>query len=236
VNPAPTATRPKGLCYRCDSPGTTREHFPPKAFFPRNANLNLKTIPSCEIHNNGKSHDDQYVLAHVSMHAACGDNLAARVFKRSILPQLDFPKFREQMTDGAHPVEGGVAYPIDERRLDSFFDALTSAAFFCEFGICLDESMFRMRHVYLSIHSKDPAFNAAKALYRSQVAPFFERHRSMIKQVESAKIDEVIYGHTVVAPAGVQMSITIGHTFYGSFEVVSLLTNLSVHRNLARED
>ncbi|AXH64146.2 MULTISPECIES: hypothetical protein [Providencia] len=44
-------------CYYCGNPATTREHVPPKCFFPKGSNL--ITVPSCEIHNNDKSHIDE---------------------------------------------------------------------------------------------------------------------------------------------------------------------------------
>jgi hypothetical protein len=53
------------ICYYCGERATTREHVPPKGFFSRKANLQLKTVPSCTKHNNAKSHDDQYLLAQI---------------------------------------------------------------------------------------------------------------------------------------------------------------------------
>src|SRR5688572_4679712 len=76
-------------CYHCGSPASTREHFPPKSFFPRGGNLQLTTVPSCKLHNNDKSGDDQYLLAHITMHAASQQNLASRIFMRSVAPQLE---------------------------------------------------------------------------------------------------------------------------------------------------
>ena len=72
------------LCYLCRRPARTREHVPPKSFFPRGGNLQLMTVPSCEEHNNAKSDDDQYLLAHITLHAASGDNLAKKVFIRFV--------------------------------------------------------------------------------------------------------------------------------------------------------
>ena len=47
-------------CYFCGGEATTREHTPPKCFFPENTRKNLITVPSCPQHNNGKSGDDEY--------------------------------------------------------------------------------------------------------------------------------------------------------------------------------
>lgn len=55
----------------CDRPSTGREHIPPHCFFPADYELpraealrrNLIVVPSCDEHNLGKSHDDEYLLA-----------------------------------------------------------------------------------------------------------------------------------------------------------------------------
>jgi hypothetical protein len=62
-----------GTCYMCERPATTREHAPPRCFFPdfkdvgRDLRRNLISVPSCKDHNTAKSHDDQYVMAMVVM-------------------------------------------------------------------------------------------------------------------------------------------------------------------------
>ena len=61
-------------CYVCDRAATTREHAPPKCFFPeqkdvgRDLRKNLISVPSCRDHNTARSNDDQYVMAIVVMH------------------------------------------------------------------------------------------------------------------------------------------------------------------------
>ncbi|TWR26604.1 hypothetical protein FPZ42_06070 [Mucilaginibacter achroorhodeus] len=51
----------KATCYMCDQPATTVEHVPPKSYFPKNKRENLITVPSCTLHNNATSKDDEYV-------------------------------------------------------------------------------------------------------------------------------------------------------------------------------
>jgi hypothetical protein len=53
----------------CDEPATTKEHVPPKCFFPEQKDTpkgldyrrNLITVPSCDEHNCKKSGDDEYL-------------------------------------------------------------------------------------------------------------------------------------------------------------------------------
>jgi hypothetical protein len=54
----------------CERQATSREHVPPKCFFPEHKDLpagfdfrrNLITVPSCEQHNSEKSADDEFLL------------------------------------------------------------------------------------------------------------------------------------------------------------------------------
>jgi hypothetical protein len=48
-------------CYTCEAEATTREHVPPRAFFPQGFRTNLWTVPSCEAHNLDNSLDVEYV-------------------------------------------------------------------------------------------------------------------------------------------------------------------------------
>jgi hypothetical protein len=48
-------------CYMCAADATTREHVPPKSFFPRGHRDNLVTVPSCVAHNHDQSLDIEYV-------------------------------------------------------------------------------------------------------------------------------------------------------------------------------
>jgi len=47
-------------CYACAEPATTKEHAPPRSFFPTRHRTNLITVPSCAAHNNELSKDVEY--------------------------------------------------------------------------------------------------------------------------------------------------------------------------------
>jgi len=69
-------SKTKKSCYMCNKAGTTKEHVPPKCFFPEKKDIrpeedyrkNLITAPSCQEHNSGKSDDDSYLLAVIAAH------------------------------------------------------------------------------------------------------------------------------------------------------------------------
>lgn len=213
-------------CFRCEAEGTTREHFPPKAFFPKGGNLQLKTVPACSEHNNGKSGDDMYVLVQICLNAAKGDNLAASIFKRSVIGALKrSPAFRAALNEGAEWLESGARrYQVDLVRFDSFFDSLCSALFLDRYGIRFDPRIHDLNHIYLSFEFKDPEYQRSIEIARGQVADFLDAFSDRVEHFEAAKIDEVVYQNQIVDPMGVRASITMAHSFYGCFEVVSLLT------------
>jgi len=213
-------------CYRCDRPATSREHFPPKAFFPRGGNLQLKTVPSCAIHNNGKSKDDLYLLTHISINAGSGENLPKKIFTRSILPSLKrSPAFRAALLEGAEWLSGGARrYPVELSRFDDFFDGFVSAVYFDRYGSRFNDRTHRLRHVYISLESDDPFHQAAVTAAKSLTQGFFDKNAEMVSHFEAAKIDEVVYANSIMDPCGPDASITIAHVFYGVFRVVSYLT------------
>ncbi|SRR6266446_2846351 len=78
-------------CYYqgCTNNGTTKEHIPPRSFFPKDQRNQLLTVTSCELHNNAKSPDDIYVLAQICMNTS-PSNRSREIFMERVLPQLGF--------------------------------------------------------------------------------------------------------------------------------------------------
>ncbi|UZJ61194.1 hypothetical protein OKW98_05580 [Pseudomonas sp. KU26590] len=50
-------------CYYCEKPATGMEHVPPQSFFIKGQRDGLISVPSCDVHNQQKSKDDEYVRA-----------------------------------------------------------------------------------------------------------------------------------------------------------------------------
>jgi len=208
------------------------EHFPAKAFFPRGANLQLQTVPACDLHNSGRSAEDQYLLAHIVMNASRQDNLPQKIFFRSILPQLRQSKgFRSLLVEGSWDLpDGARAYRVDTARFDRVFDDLCHAIYFHRYGKVLDGSKHRLHHFYLSLNSQDEEDQAQVSSAGQTFALLMQEYSFMVDHYEADRIDEKIYERKVMDPGGSDASITIAHTFYGVFDVLSLLT-----RSVARD-
>ena len=222
---APMRQQPS--CYVCGTPAETREHIPPKSFFPRGKGLSLTTVPSCVVHNNSKSDDDQYLLAHISLHSARLDNLPAQIFRRSIVPQLERrPAFARLLTDASITLPDGTRqYQVDVKRFDAFFDHLTKGLFYVRYGARFDPSLHRMGHVYLDLASEDENAERLRCSSATMLGHFLPAFKDAVSTHVSDYVDEQVYMHRVIDPAGKDASITIIHTFYGLFDVVTYLTD-----------
>ena len=210
----------------CGKPASSMEHVPPKSFFPRGTGLQLKTVPSCSDHNNAKSNDDQYLLAHICLNAAAGENLAGQIFRRSVAPQLTRSEaFKSLLAYGSIDLANGARkYKVDTIRFDNFFDHLSCAIYFDRYGNPLDPARHAISHVYLSLSTSDPHELQCRNFLTMSLGHFYTGFQSSISNYEAAKLDESVYMNKIIDPAGNNASITIAHTFYGIFDVVSLLT------------
>jgi hypothetical protein len=127
----------RDTCYMCDAPATTKEHAPPRSFFPKGFRRNLITVPSCADHNTKNSLDVEYVRNVISTQR--GTNIAAasafETVKRSLenSPALMKRTFQTltpvQVEDG----ETG-AYRIELNRYRRVMKAIAYALYFRDTG------------------------------------------------------------------------------------------------------
>lgn len=108
---------------------------------------------------------------------------------------------------------------------DLFFDALSKAVLFDRFGQVLPDADFRIEHVYLCFQyrSKD----AERVLLAQKLGyDYFLRNKSEVEEQVHDHLDEFVYRRKIVAPNGYSASISIMHTFYGIFDVVTFVSNV----------
>jgi hypothetical protein len=213
-------------CYfqGCREMGTTKEHIPPRSFFPVGEKEQLLTVKSCTAHNNAKSKDDLYVLAQICMHAS-PSNRAREVWLSKVVPQLDFNggKLRSMLAKGAVPHGNGVAYPVQRDRLDGFFTALSCGLVFKSQQASLP-AIYAINHVYHSlVNSADATTKAIEAaieeFYKGKPMTFMEFGKPDLQ-------NERIYTAEIHGLPNFESSITIVHLFFGKFKVTSMLSRL----------
>ena len=116
-------------CYMCKAEATTREHVPPRSFFPTGHRDNLVTVPSCVTHNHDQSRDIEYVRNVIAgfhgtnVQAEQTFEVAKRSFDRS--PALFYQTFGDFETVLVNGEETGV-FTFDLERVKSVMRARLS--------------------------------------------------------------------------------------------------------------
>jgi hypothetical protein len=121
----------------CEAQATTKEHAPPRSFFPEGYRRNLITVPSCDRHNSDNSLDVEYVRNVIATQHGV-NNLAARVFEKAQRswnrsPKLLSRTFREFRAVQYEGSETG-AFHIDLPRHRTVMQAIAYAIYFTTRG------------------------------------------------------------------------------------------------------
>lgn len=213
-------------CYYrgCDNEADTKEHVPPKAFFPKDQRNQLFTVPSCKSHNNSKTKDDTYVLAHICMNASAS-NGAREIFTKKLLPQLGYNEsaFRKMLLKGSEHYDNGTGrYHVDVERFDDFFTALSMGIVYKACDDPLPDS-YSIGHIYHDFQddNESPEYRALKEnigrLYSGTPMHFLD-----FGQLDAR--NEKIYSVKVFGMPEFRSSITVDHLFFGTFRVTSMLS------------
>lgn len=214
-------------CYYqgCCAGANTKEHIPPKSFFPKDQRDQLLTVPSCELHNNSKSEDDKYVLAHICLNASPA-NRSREVFENSVLPQLGENKdslFANALREDAQPLPGGaVRYKVNEDRLNYFFSALSCGIVYKSCGKTLPPE-FTIGHIYHNLSNGNET-ECEKNIREAICEHYSGSPMDFMKfgHVKTLNVD--IYTAKIFGIPHFRSSITVVHEFFGTFRVASMLT------------
>src|SRR5262249_25691972 len=125
-------------CYRCDDAGITKEHVPPKSFFPEShRGDNLVTAPSCKKHNNHLSQDVEYVRNIIATSIQINDvglsheDKVIRSYTKS--PGLAKKALGNMRTFKVGNEETGI-FRVDLDRFYSVIKSIAYALYFRDFG------------------------------------------------------------------------------------------------------
>ncbi|SRR5258708_4338788 len=213
-------------CYYqgCKHRGTTKEHIPPKAFFPKDQRNQLLTVPSCELHNNAKSTDDIYVLAHICLNSS-PSNKSRDVFIERVVPQLDYNRDALKKTLVADSIphdSGAVSYKVDAARFDRFFDALSFGIVYkaCKGTLPAD---YRAGHIYHNFETNTES--AEEKTFKEMLRAFYSGEPlSALNFGRVNALNTTVYSVKVFGVPGFLSSITVVHDFFGVFRVTSMLS------------
>jgi hypothetical protein len=200
-------TRSTQMCYMCDQRSSTREHVPPRSFFPKSMRENLWTVPSCKKHNLGNNLDVEYARNVIS--GQRGTNHITKGFfeaaKRSYdqspaLFSRTFRDFREVAVDN----ETTGAFRFDLNRVKKVMVAICHALAYRDFG---RECIGNWGIFCSTLRSWEPT-------------PDWDRLGSMLSSAEYAIVatpyaDVFTYGIHETAPTGFIYRLI----FYGGFIV-----------------
>lgn len=139
-------------CYMCNGAATSDEHAPPRCIFPARKDTpnqtdyrrNLITVPSCDAHNNVKSHDDEYLL-HVLAASYTSSNVgltqfitkSARAFAKTPTKASSLIRRSESVQlqrVGDSSWEDGLHVIVEAERLDLVLGNCARALYFHETG------------------------------------------------------------------------------------------------------
>jgi len=125
----------KNTCYWCGKPALTREHVPPRCFFPNETIDGKKwdkliTVRACAEHNNAKGQFDEYlrnrvVIASKTIRAQENINSALKSILRND------PGFNEISFDGDE-----IRFLIHDENIGFAIESIARALFYCEFDEC----------------------------------------------------------------------------------------------------
>jgi hypothetical protein len=201
----------RSTCYMCDGLAVTREHVPPKCFFPEGLRTNLFTVPSCAEHNLENSKDVEYDRNILSTQR--GNNSAAdQIFELTKRSFDHSPKLRDRtFRDGRLvTIEGERtgSFTVDLERHKRVMSAIAYALYFREYGRrhCGDWRVFTptFAHVASFRGEADPWKDFRQLLdsgtYVLKPAPHPEifKYEALEMEQWQTMFRFTFYGHTVV--------------------------------------
>lgn len=134
--------KPTDTCYICGKPACSSEHAPARSFFPSDMRNNLIQVPSCEIHNEATSKDDEYVRFIISSHfrnnetgESVSTTKSVKTLKRSpaLAKTLVENKIDATIISSDNSETQSTAIQIDRNRFDNEIRKIAYALFYNKF-------------------------------------------------------------------------------------------------------
>ena len=226
------------VCYECgvklDRNPLTKEHVPPKCFFPKTDKESLITVPSCIEHNSGKSGDDEYLFQMISIQIQAnekGQDFAVNKTVRSILRNRKLTKnlaetatqvYVDENKDGR--LKPTFAFEYDAERIEKSIISICKGVYFYEFHKVFSGSIRTYNEFQFSLDND--------SIERNQE---FENMRNLIRRnfsnVEKKGLNqEVFYYQIMTHPRNIEADICIRLCFYGGISIIAILKKHKIFR------
>jgi len=234
-------------CYfpGCDAHANTKEHIPPKSFFPDLKRMNLMTVKSCKAHNNEKTKDDIYALANICLNSIKENtNDACDVFELNVKPQLmhnNEALLKKVLRNLSRRDETTSKFEVDSSRLDSFFDCLTHGVIYKKTNKKAELESYAVRHIYMNLEERDSRGSLDQGciamknycnqnlLHNPQISEAIEfkvkTPKGYSTEIYSVRFIGADFIDSIKSDS-FNSSITVVHKFFDHFLVVSLLTRV----------
>lgn len=219
------------ICYECgiplDKAKLTKEHVPPKCFFPKSDRSSLITIPSCEEHNGGKSDDDEHLLQMISIQILANDkeqdigvNKALRGLYRnkkkikSLASTATLVYFKEKETDSFKQT---FAFKFDEQKFDKGISSICKGLYYYEFHKVFNGDIKIYNEFKISLDDN--------SIHRNKT---YEENRALIKKCFSniekkGENQSIFYYQVLKGPQELNFSYAIRLCFYEGIGILAFL-------------
>lgn len=139
-------------CYFCGAVATSKEHVPPKALFPKASDVpggldyrkDLRSVPSCHLHNNATSKDDEYLLYLLTMSLPANDVGKSQFFTKVMRAIRERPALATRISNDSVNVtvldaetgkrDSALGLRVDDARLGSVLEKILRGLYFLETG------------------------------------------------------------------------------------------------------
>lgn len=219
------------ICYECgiklDKESLTKEHVPPKCFFPKSDKNSLITVPSCIEHNGGKSGNDEKFLQNISLQILAnkkGQDIATNKAVKSIFRNKKRTKslakdatliYVDEKKNGQ--LKPTFAFKFDEGDFNSSVSSICKGLYYHEFHKVFRGEIKIYNEFQMALG--DDSINKNKDFDKNRI--LIERSFSSIKR--KGENQDIFYYQVMKPPRNLDFPFAIRLCFYEGIGILAFL-------------
>jgi hypothetical protein len=218
----------KETCYACSLKAVTKEHVPPKVFFPEKKDLplghpdmrkNLIRVPSCKIHNLEKSEDDFYAFS-IIVSSFDTTYIAQHQFSKYLRAAHRKPAlFSFLKNEESFPVivNGKLSgsTPVDTSRFDKFLFCLSKGIYYRHFEMKWENNFY-----VFPLSLKEQPDSKDNNWYNEKVASIRKDMSSFFTDSEKFGANPEVFYYQIFQEPNDDVTV-LRMIFYGGFEIIA---------------